>query len=99
MPLVFSYGTLQQPEVQRVTYGRELAGHPDELPSYELGRSGPHVNVVFTGRGDSRVAGTVFDMTDAELDATDRYEASDSYGRIAVVLISGRQAWVYVSMT
>ena len=99
MPFVFSYGSLQRPEVQRRTYGRELHGRADELPNYELGQSGPHANVMFNGRGDSRVAGTVFEMTDAELEATDRYEASDNYGRIGVVLASGRQAWVYVSMT
>ena len=98
MPFIFSYGSLQRPEVQRATYGRELEGRADELPNYELGRSGPHANVNFNGRGDSRVAGMVFEITDSELEATDRYEAGDNYGRIAIGLASGRQAWVYVSM-
>jgi len=99
MPFVFSYGSLQRPEVQRSTFGRELEGRADELPNYELGQKGPHTNIILNGRGDSRVAGTVFEITDAELLATDRYEAADNYGRIGVVLASGRQAWVYVSMT
>jgi len=97
MPFVFSYGSLQRPEVQRRTYGRELEGHAEELPNYELGRSGQHANVIFNGRVESRVAGTVFEITDAELAATDRYEAGDDYERIGVVLASGRSAWVYVA--
>ncbi len=99
MPFVFSYGSLQRPEVQRTAFGRELAGQPDALPNYELGQAGPHANAIFNGLGESRVAGTVFELSDDELAATDRYEAADNYGRIGVVLASGRQAWVYVSMT
>ena len=34
--LLFSYGTLQQPEVQRATFGRELTGHRDAIVGYEL---------------------------------------------------------------
>jgi gamma-glutamylcyclotransferase (GGCT)/AIG2-like uncharacterized protein YtfP len=99
MPFVFSYGTLQQPEVQRAAFGRELRGQPDELPNYGFGQRGPHKHIVFNGHGDSRVPGTVFELTDAEVAAADRYEAADDYGRIAIVLASGRQAWVYVART
>jgi len=35
MPLLFSYGSLQQPEVQRSTFGRLLHGEADELPEFE----------------------------------------------------------------
>ena len=35
MPLLFSYGTLQQENVQLYTFGRLLQGHKDELPGYE----------------------------------------------------------------
>lgn len=38
----------------------------------------------------------VFEVTDAELASADEYEAPFSYKRVAVVLASGRQAWVYV---
>ncbi|PMQ06674.1 hypothetical protein DyAD56_04205 [Dyella sp. AD56] len=41
------------------------------------------------------VSGKVFRVTDAELAAADRYEVSD-YKRVAVLLKSGRQAWVYI---
>jgi GNAT superfamily N-acetyltransferase/gamma-glutamylcyclotransferase (GGCT)/AIG2-like uncharacterized protein YtfP len=102
MPLLFSYGSLQQEDVQWSTFGRLLEGQRDELPGYEPSTSvTQHANVVFNGRADSRVAGTVFDVTDAELAAADEYEQRAKYARMAVTLASGRQAWVYVdsSMT
>ncbi len=34
MPLLFSYGTLQQDGVQIATFGRLLEGRPDELIGY-----------------------------------------------------------------
>ena len=33
---LFSYGTLQMPEVQRANYGRLLEGRPDVLAGYAL---------------------------------------------------------------
>ena len=109
MPLLFSYGTLQEERVQLSTFGRRLRGENDALPGYESslvkiedggivassGRS-HHANVVPSPRADSRVAGTVFEVTDAELAAADRYEAPAAYARTSVVLASGRQAWLYV---
>ena len=109
MPLLFSYGTLQQDDVQLATFGRLLHGQRDELPRFEpslvkiedselVATSGKthHANAAFTGRSDSRVTGTVFEITDAELAAADRYERLAAYTRIAAVLTSGKKAWVYV---
>ena len=109
MPLVFSYGTLQQEHVQLSTFGRLLQGQRDELLGFEpsvvriedphvVAPSGKthHANVTFNGRSDSRVSGTVFEITDAELAAADRYEQADRYRRVAATLASGKQAWVYV---
>jgi hypothetical protein len=109
MPLVFSYGTLQSDEVQRATFGRLLQGYRDELPGFEPSlvriedpgvgaASGKthHANVTFNGRHDSRVSGTVFEITDGELAAADVYEQAAAYTRIAAMLASGKQAWVYV---
>ncbi len=109
MPLLFSYGTLQEENVQLVTFGRLLQGTKDELIGFEpslvriedpkvvaaLGRT-HHANVTFKGRDDSRVNGTVFEITEAELIAADRYEQSAKYKRIATILASGKEAWVYV---
>lgn len=109
MAALFSYGTLQQREVQLATFGRELAGSPDALRGYRLTQltisdarvvrlSGKavHAIAVATGDPDDRIDGTVFELTQAELDAGDRYEV-DAYARVEVDLESGRQAWAYIS--
>jgi gamma-glutamylcyclotransferase (GGCT)/AIG2-like uncharacterized protein YtfP len=38
----------------------------------------------------------VFDVTDAELASADAFEAAFVYRRVAVVLASGKKAWVYI---
>ena len=109
MPLLFSYGALQQKDVQLSTFGRLLQGQRDELPGFEqslvriedpqevaaCGRT-HNANVTFNGRNDSRVSGTVFEVTDTELAAADRYEQPAAYKRIAATLASGKRAWVYL---
>jgi gamma-glutamylcyclotransferase (GGCT)/AIG2-like uncharacterized protein YtfP len=109
MPLLFSYGTLQQEDVQLSTFGRLLRGQRDDLPGFEAssvpiedpqlvattGRT-HHANVTFNGGANNRVTGTVFEVTEAELAAADHYEKIASYTRIAATLASGKQAWLYV---
>ncbi len=109
MPLLFSYGTLQQEDVQLSTFGRLLNGRKDDLPGFEpslvpiadpgvvatLGRT-HHANVTFNGNHGTRVPGTAFEITDAELTSADRFEAAFFYKRISAVLASGREAWLYV---
>ncbi|PZQ62336.1 MAG: UDP-N-acetylmuramate--alanine ligase [Phenylobacterium zucineum] len=109
MPVrLFSYGTLQQENVQLETFGRRLEGRPDALPGYRremlritdptvIAASGAdhHPIVVETGDPADSVAGTVFGITEAELAAADTYEVDD-YRRVAVRLLSGVEAWVYV---
>jgi len=111
MPLLFSYGTLQQPAVQLSTFGRLLEGRPDELVGFEqsvlriedpafVASSGKadHAIVKWSGRPESRVAGTVFELTDAELASADEYEPA-GYTRVSATLASGKQAWVYAEAT
>ena len=69
MPLVFSYGTLQDEHVQQSTFGRLLKG-----------------------KGTSFLGA----RPDAELAAADQYEQLAAYKRVAAMLASGKQAWVYV---
>ncbi len=109
MPLLFSYGTLQEENVQLSTFGRLLQGQRDELPGFErslvriedpkvvatTGRT-HYANVTFNGRHDSRVSGTVFEITDSELAAADEYEQSAAYTRVTAKLASGKQVWLYV---
>ena len=109
MPLLFSYGTLQEERVQLSTFGKKLMGHKDEIVGFEPSRvliedrgvvaaSGKthHENVKFNGNASSRVEGTVFEVTDVELQNADKYEEVSAYKRVAATLASGRQAWVYV---
>ena len=109
MPLLFSYGTLQQEGVQLSTFGRRLEGQRDELPGYEpalvkigdpevaaaTGRT-HHANVRYTGNERSCVPGMAFEITDGELARVDEYEEPFSYRRVTATLASGREAWVYV---
>ena len=100
MPLLFSYGTLQQEDVQMTTFGRRLSGARDELPRFERAvatvGTRQHANVRFNGNEGSRVAGTVFEVSEEELARADEFEAQFSYQRITAALASGRQAWLYV---
>lgn len=109
MEKLFSYGTLQLERVQLETFGRLLQGGTDELVGYRLSMvkitdpavlvaSGldEHPIVQFTGNPGDRVAGTVFEITPAELAQADGYEVDD-YQRVLAECASGQQAWVYVS--
>jgi gamma-glutamylcyclotransferase (GGCT)/AIG2-like uncharacterized protein YtfP len=106
--LLFSYGTLRQRDVQLTTFGRELDGRPDAIVGYDLCYvtiTDPHV-IAASGndrhpilkpsdRPGAEVAGTVFEISEAELASADEYEVDD-YRRVSVQLRSGEQAWVYV---
>jgi gamma-glutamylcyclotransferase (GGCT)/AIG2-like uncharacterized protein YtfP len=108
MPLLFSYGTLQQEDVQLSTFNRTLTGQPDALVGFEqelvliedpavvvISGRAHHPIVKFTGIVSSRVEGTVYELTAIELERADRYEVA-AYKRVEVTLASGKEAWVYV---
>jgi len=107
---LFSYGTLQLPEVQIVNYGRLLEGEPDALIGYRLvpleiddpdvvriSSKAVHTIACAGGDPDDRIEGVVYLLTDSELEATDAYE-TDAYVRAEVTLESGRTALVYVGL-
>ena len=106
---LFSYGTLRQEAVQLATFGRRLRGADDILPGHALSmveitdpdviaKSGSNRHPILRRSADpaNEVPGMVFELTDDELAAADRYEVSD-YRRVAVRLKSGLEAWVYVA--
>ena len=108
MPLLFSYGTLRQPEVQQGLFGRLLVGDPAELTGWftatvriddprvvGLSGSGEH-RVLRRGAADDRIAGIALDLTERELRIADDYETS-AYRRIEARLTDGRTAFVYVA--
>jgi gamma-glutamylcyclotransferase (GGCT)/AIG2-like uncharacterized protein YtfP len=105
--LLFSYGTLQDKAVQMANFGRLLSGRPDSLAGYKLwpitiedtlvvALSGKSQHMIAKrGQAGDEVTGMVFEVTDRELAAADRYEVAQ-YTRVRVTLKSGAQAWVYV---
>ncbi len=106
---LFSYGTLQQPEVQRATFGRLLHGRPDTVLGFRLetlkvadpdvvAASGSDEHPILRACEDpeARVRGSVFLISSDELNAADEYEVED-YVRVEVPIASGGTAWVYVS--
>lgn len=109
MELLFSYGTLQQKNVQLANFGRELKGSSDSLPLYVVGEieirdervlreSGKryHPILEYTGNAKDEVSGTVFELSWKELLQADNYEVED-YKRIAARLKSGRTCWIYAA--
>lgn len=107
MPNLFSYGTLQQTDVQLATFGRVLTGHADALPGFALHWltiTDPDV-IRTSGKtehpllkrcpGGAPIHGYCFEVSDQELAQADAYEVAD-YVRIAVTLASGTPAFVYV---
>ena len=109
MPKLFSYGTLQQKNVQLANFGRELTGCQDILPGYVVGEiaitdqrvlneSGKAIHPIlrYTGNSNDEVAGTVFELNDAELAQADDYEV-EAYVRVNACLKSGTDCWIYAA--
>ncbi|MCC7596114.1 gamma-glutamylcyclotransferase [Janthinobacterium sp. FW305-129] len=105
---LFSYGTLQQPEVQLATFGRLLDSRPDRLPGYRLALLAIDDAQVVATSGKTHhpiasrstiptdgVPGAVLTVSLEELRQADGYEVAD-YRRERVTLASGMQAWAYV---
>lgn len=105
---LFSYGTLQLPQIQRALFGRELAGEPDALTGFAVdsiaiadpdivAASGIAVHRILRRRdGAPSIPGVAFAITSGDLPAVDDYEG-ENYARIAVTLASGRNAFVYIA--
>lgn len=105
---IFSFGTLQLEQVQQSLFGRAVPTTPDALAGFTVGElriidpeviatSGKDVHpaLVATRVATDVVRGALLDVTPEELAAADHYERV-SFRRIAVTVLSGRDAWVYV---
>jgi Gamma-glutamyl cyclotransferase, AIG2-like len=105
---LFTYGTLQQDNVQISSFGRLLDGVNDKICGYKLeeleisdfevvSKSGKTVHNIlkFTGNKNDIIEGIVYDITPDELKLADNYEVDD-YKRKKLATLSGQQAWVYV---
>lgn len=108
---LFAYGTLQNEDVQRATFGRRLEGQSDALIGYRLvmveiedqefakaSGTSHHRNLQYTGVPSDFVEGAVFVVSRKEIEQADEHEPVD-YKRVQVPLRSGGKAWVYVHVS
>ena len=100
---VFSYGTLQNPEVQMELYQRVLEGQPDRLSGYileSINLPDSSFNYITypiakpNGNPQDSVEGVVFYLSEHELKITDAYE-SEAYEQFKIKLDSGIEAIMY----
>jgi gamma-glutamylcyclotransferase (GGCT)/AIG2-like uncharacterized protein YtfP len=95
---LFTYGTLQDLDIQLRLFGRKLSGDPDILIGYQLSDKkimGKYKGIHETCAQEDRLEGVLYVLKTQELLDTDIYEG-EAYKRILVTLASGRKAWVYV---
>ena len=97
MEKIFTYGTLQDVNIQQQVIGRTLdTGTPDKLRGYNIGTlKGIHAdyNIIYPQTG-TLVEGVVFEVSTEELDKIDAYEG-DAYIRVSATLVSNTRAWIY----
>jgi gamma-glutamylcyclotransferase (GGCT)/AIG2-like uncharacterized protein YtfP len=109
MELIFSYGSLQNENVQMKLFGRIFNGNKDVLKHYQImvieiedqafiskGEGKFQKTLTFSNNPDDLIEGTVLEVHEEELLLADRHEP-DNYRRIKVELHSGKQAWVYTA--
>jgi len=95
--LLFSYGTLQDENVQMQSFGRRLSGTPDAMPGYTqslieitdpdvISTSGKRFHPIVIPSSDpaAAVKGTVFAISESELAAADQGPAEVRNGRLGL---------------
>jgi len=104
---LFSYGTLQTEKVQIELFGRILQGWNDVLNGYRTiwaeitdtaflakGEQNYQLTAVLSNDKNDAITGIVFEISEEELLLADEYEPIN-YKRSKVILVSGKEAWVY----
>ncbi|MEY8019252.1 DUF4286 family protein [Muriicola sp. SD30] len=98
---LFAYGTLQDPEVQKMVFSRGLKGQEDYLKSHSISAGkvgGLYPTIQKSADQNDRVDGVVYIISQEELQLVDAYEGG-AYQRKEVILASGIRAWVYTEKT
>lgn len=98
MEYLFSYGTLQDLQVQEYIFGRILDGKPDTALGFkkiENAVYGRYPLVIHTNNPKDKVEGMAYEVNDADLKKADIYETS-AYKREKFRLESGEEAWIYI---
>lgn len=95
---LFSYGTLQEEQVQLALYNRKLIGFAAVLKGYQLASkkiAGKYPILIKTENAADAIEGMVFEISNKELLKTDSYEGIH-YTRVKEILPSGVKAWCYI---
>lgn len=98
---LFTYGTLQQEDIQLTVFSRTLSGFNDVLQGYKLSDEkvvGVYPVMHRSEEPTDSVNGRVYMCSNKEILEADKYEGP-AYKRIKVVLNSGKTAWAYISST
>ncbi|MDF4201796.1 gamma-glutamylcyclotransferase [Maribacter sp. SA7] len=96
---LFTYGTLQERDVQLGVFARPLNGFEDELPLYTISDdkvADLYPTLQHTGSKEDAIKGQVYTLTHQELQKADQYEG-EAYERIQIKLVSGKNAWAYIA--
>lgn len=100
MAYLFTYGTIQNIEIQKNIFGRELTGVTDSLAGYKISLKkvyGKYSVITPTENRSDILEGTVYEVSKGDLKKVDEYEG-EMYMRIEVYLASGKKAWVFVGV-
>jgi gamma-glutamylcyclotransferase (GGCT)/AIG2-like uncharacterized protein YtfP len=106
MEQLFTYGSLQNADVQETIFGRKLEGKPEILVGYtvkeisieeEFGME-KYPIIVPTQNEEDTISGILYELSPSDLQKTDTYEGYH-YKRIQVALESKQTAWVYTAKT
>lgn len=106
MKKLFTYGSLQNEDVQENLFGRALKGTPEKLIGYALRNIQieeefgiVHYPVIVETKDEADfIEGIVYEVTDKELNQTDLYEGMH-YKRVEVHLHSNQKVWAYSAAT
>lgn len=94
---LFTYGTLQDSQIQLQLFQRKLHGHEDLLMGHcesPIKIEGKYPVIYPSPNPKNSIKGVVYELLPHELLQADSYEGPD-YVRLEVSLVSGKKAWVY----
>jgi gamma-glutamylcyclotransferase (GGCT)/AIG2-like uncharacterized protein YtfP len=102
MEKLFTYGTLQDKDIQENVFGRTLKGTPETLIGYVLKEIQieeefgivQYPIITETNNPQDTLNGIVYEVTQTDFQQVDRYEGLH-YRRVEVHLQSDQKAWVY----
>ncbi|GGD47688.1 DUF4286 family protein [Muriicola marianensis] len=98
---LFTYGTLQEKDVQKMIFSRTLNGKRDSLSAHRISEEmvgGLYPTIRRSENPNDKVEGLVYVISEEELTLVDAYEG-EAYERMNITLESGVKAWVYLGKT